>query len=125
MIRAKEMALRVGCPVVLGVQASREVDNRKLKIPEMADAQWCSGIEQTSDKMFSLWRPILTEGRDAPPVKLDKREWPVTDNLLVVRLLKQRMERGNRTWCLHFEPQYLTLAEMEMRYEVGLPYKDE
>lgn len=117
VVRSKELGLRVGCPVVMGVQAGREVDGRKLKIPDMADAQWCSGIEQTSDKLFGLWRPILTEGRNAPDVRIDGRDWPVTNELLVVRLLKQRFAPGSWTWALHFAPQYLTLCDMETRMD--------
>lgn len=36
----KELAQRVGVPAVCGVQASREVDNRKVKVPQKHDAQW-------------------------------------------------------------------------------------
>jgi len=115
-IKIKELALRIGCPAVVGVQAGREVDKRNEKIPTMQDAQWASSIEQTSDKVFGLWRPCLTE----PPnshIEIEGVEgmFPVNERLMVIRLLKQRFEKGRFTWAMYFAPEYLKLAEMEMR----------
>ena len=36
----KELAMRVGVPAVCGVQASRQVDERKWKVPQPYDCQW-------------------------------------------------------------------------------------
>ena len=113
-IRIKELAQTVGAPAVAAVQASRRVDTYKEKLPESGDAQWSSAIEQTSDKLFSLWRPILTE-ETATIVGESGREYPVTDTLLLVRKLKERFNRGRFTIPMYFEPAYLKLAEMELR----------
>jgi len=115
-ILIKEVALRVGCPAIVGVQARREVDDRAEKIPEMRDAQWASSIEQTSDKIFGLWRPCRTEEAGCT-LSIEGVEgiYPVNERLLVVRLLKQRGEAGRFTWAMFFAPEYLKLAEMEMR----------
>jgi len=53
----KNIALRLKCPVVVGVQARREVDDMMPPIPAEDDGQWTSNIEQTSDKVVSLVRP--------------------------------------------------------------------
>jgi len=116
-IRVKKLALRIGTPAVVGVQARREVDERKQKIPEIRDAQWASSIEQTSDKVFGLWRPWLTE-RPNIPIKLLEEEYEVTETLFVLRMLKQRFEVGRHTWILYFAPHLMTLAEMEVRDEL-------
>ena len=114
----KEIAQRVGCPAAVAVQARREVDSRDVKIPGLWDAQWSSAIEQTADKFFSLWRPWLTEshtnemGQQAS-VTIDDKVYPVTKNLLIMSMLKQRFEDGRYTWGLHFDPRYLKLCEIE------------
>lgn len=111
----KELALRVGAPAVCGVQAAREVDDLKYKIPEMTHAQWASSIEQAADKLFSLWRPYRSEGPEGEPIRLTKsgRAYLITPELTIIRMLKQRGDDGRHTWAMYFAPQYLKLAEME------------
>ena len=122
-IRIKEVALRVGVPAVAGVQASRDVDNRQEKLAELRDAQWASSIEQTSDKVFSLWRPARTQAIGSYIGSTENgHRYEVTDNLLLVRMLKQRGDRGRFTWALYFNPAYLKLAEMETRQTGGMDY---
>jgi replicative DNA helicase len=129
-IRIKELAKMVGAPAVAAVQASREVDNRAIKLPEPRDAQWASSIEQTADKLFSLWRPAVTEGVKTPggqPVEVhmwnDPRPYEVTESLLFVLMCKQRFAPGRHWWPLYFDPAYLKLAEME-RQEGRNAYQD-
>lgn len=117
--RIKELALRVGAPAVCGIQASRDVDRRRDKIPEPDDCQWGSSIEQAADKLFGLWRPIKTEGRDAEPIEFRGKLLPITENLFFLRMIKQRWEQGRHTWALYFSPQYLRLAELEMTDDTG------
>jgi len=115
-IRIKEVAQRAGAPAVVAVQASRDVDQRAVKLAEAHEAQWSSSIEQTSDKMFSLWRPARTQELQGKQIEMeDGTRHVVTDTLLLVRMLKQRFERGRQTWALHFDPASLHLAEREMR----------
>jgi len=112
-IRVKELALRIGCPAVVGVQARREVDDRNVKIPEMRDAQWASSIEQTSDKVFGLWRPCQTEENGSLVEIEGAGEYVVNDRLMIIRMLKQRGDKGRHTWGMYFAPEFLKLAEME------------
>jgi len=114
-IRIKEVALRVGAPAVAGVQASRDVDNRAEKLAEIRDAQWASSIEQTADKVFSLWRPARTEPLKKYIESENGHRYEVTETLMLIRMLKQRMDRARFTWAMYFNPAYLKLAELELR----------
>ena len=114
-VRIKELALRIGAPAVVGAQARREVDDRAIKIPEMRDAQWASAIGQTADKLLSLWRPAMTEEVGAIIELEGGQKYPVTENLLILRMLKQRGDQGRHTLAMYFEPQYLKLAELETK----------
>jgi replicative DNA helicase len=121
-IKVKELALRIGCPAIVGVQARREVDDRKEKIPDMRDAQWASSIEQTCDKTFGLWRPIRTETANSMiEIEGSDKSYQVNDRLLILRLLKQRGDRGRHTWGMYFAPEYLKLAEMETKTAAETP----
>ena len=115
-IRIKEVALRVGAPAVVGVQAHRSVDDRNVKLAEQNDAQWSSAIEQTSDKMFSLWRPARTEEMLGNTIEMESgQRYKVTPTLMLIRMIKQRFAQGRQTWAMHFDPAYLRLAELELR----------
>jgi len=74
-----------------------------------------SSIEQTADKVFGLWRPAVTE-EDDTRIELSRQQYPVNDQLFVLRLLKQRGDRARFTWVLHFHPAYLQLAELEIEH---------
>lgn len=126
VISAKELAMDVGCPVIAGVQASRETDDRKSPIPTMADSQWSSSIEQTADKQIALWRPSRTE--EAKPaderkmvVKVSNAEYPIVPELLVIRVLKQRFDIGCGTYAVHFEPQTLKMTDYDVHQLEPVP----
>ena len=114
-IRIKELALRIGVPAVAGVQAGRQVDDRQIKLAEMRDAQWASSIEQTSDKVFSMWRPARIEDLGSMITADSGKQYTVTETLFFLRMLKQRGDQGRFTFALHFDPAYLKLAELETR----------
>lgn len=116
VIRAKELAQRTPVPIAAGIQAGRDVDKYKQPIPEKADAQWASGIEQTVDKLFGLWRPCLSPGFENATIEIAgvPSTYDVNQQLLIMRMLKQRGEDGRHTWALHFAPQYLTLCQFEL-----------
>lgn len=111
----KELAKRFGCPILIGVQARREVDDRKSKLPTAGDCQWASAIEQVADKLFSLWRPILTEDEGTIVGKLNNSPILATPTLLVAKLLKQRFGPAGHIFNLYFAPEYLRLEEIELR----------
>jgi len=118
-IRIKALGQIVGAPAVAAIQAARRVDDYDVKLPEQRDAQWASGIEQTCDKMFSFWRPAVTEGVetiDGKPImlELEDRMYQVTNNLMFIRMIKQRFAPGRYTWPFYFNPAYLKLADLEI-----------
>ena len=115
IVRAKELAQYVGAPMVLCVQAGRRVDTYSNKIPAASDCQWASAIEQTADRLIGIWRPVLTEGLDAPPIDLGKQQIVITPQLFIARLLKQRGAEAGQTFILHFAPEFARLADMELR----------
>ncbi len=99
----------------LAVELDHEVDDRQEKLAELRDAQWASSIEQTSDKVFSLWRPARTQQIGSEIQSETGKKYTVSDTLLLIRMLKQRGDKGRFTWALYFDPAYLKLAEMETR----------
>lgn len=113
VIQAKELAMRVGCPVMIAVQASRAVDDRPIKIPQERDAQWCSAIEQTADKFFGVWRPFKTED-PTKPITFQDKNVPITPDLFVLQMSKQRFDEGRHTWLCSFKPAELELVELEL-----------
>jgi len=110
----KELAKRIGCPGVLGAQARRDVDDRQFKIPTLRDPQWASAIEQVTDKFFGVWRPWLTD-REKEPVPVGDTQYPITEELCILQMGKQRFGKAGMTWGLHFKPEHLELCEMELR----------
>ena len=112
--RCKDMALAMGCPVVLGVQAGRQVDGREWKLPQMGDQQESSNVEQTADKMLSLWYPSrsLRRGEEIQTTGLF-----VEDNLLIVGLVKQRLGPAGMWWPLYVDPARNEIAAMAREEE--------
>jgi len=117
-ILIKELALRIGCPAIAAAQARREVDDRDEKLPTARDCQWSSAIEQTVSKLFSVWRPGVTEQAGSIIKLQGGKTYPVNDQLFIIRMLKQRGEQGRHTWAMYFHPAYLRLAELETRLDL-------
>lgn len=113
--RVKEVAGRVGVPAFIAVQAARAVDERDNKVPQKRDCQWASSIEQMADTMFGIWRPSITEPKGSS-VSLNGKQIPVTENLLVLKRLKQRGENAVNQWILHFDPATLDLRQMDLHH---------
>lgn len=121
LIEMKQVAIATGLPFGIGVQAGRQVDKRKNKMPTPADCQDTSKIEQTVDKLYGLWRTWLTENPDYTfkTVDADGKEtrFPNSPELLIIGMMKQRMDQGRFTWVTQFTPQELKLAEIELHQE--------
>jgi replicative DNA helicase len=97
-------------PVVVGVQARREVDEHSPQIPEIDDGQWTSNIEQSSDRVLSLVRPINyeVEGEMFGKMKVEGR------NQLLISLLKQKLGPANIPVWAFFQPEYNKLDNLEL-----------
>ena len=116
---AKDMALMLGCPVVLIAQANRACDDRDWCLPQMADAMESAAIEQYSDKMFSVWypkvnKPLGSEIDDQSGGKLE-----VTSNLLILGMLKQKNGPAGGYWPLYVDPERNDIHELETE---GVPF---
>lgn len=116
--RAKNLALAHFCPTVIGAQASRDTDDQSgLKFPSMSMAQWSSSIEQDSDKLIALTRPILYLEEGAEIEVSENLSIPVTPTLLCCKVLKQRWGKAGKTFFLYFDPASITLGELELEYQ--------
>lgn len=106
----KNIALGFGVPIVVGVQASREVEQLKMPIPEMHHAQWTSNIEQSSDRVLSLVRPrrYKKEGEKFGSIEVHGH------NQLLVNILKQKLGEANFSEWVGFNPIYNKLDELEL-----------
>lgn len=117
-IRIKELTMRVGCPAILAVQARREVDSYKTPMPTLADPQWASSIEQTCDAVYGLMRPINIWGTTTEPIQVNDEFFPITQELLIIKLLKQRFEFPEVSkWALGFNIDKLELWAMTSQKE--------
>lgn len=98
-------------PVIMGVQASREVDAKSPPVPDMDDGQWTSNIEQSSDRIISLVRPInyVKEGEKFGTVQVTGR------NMLLINILKQKLGPANIPVWAFFQPEYNKLDQLEMK----------
>lgn len=107
----KNIALRLKCPLVVGVQARREVEDMPEPIPGEDDGQWTSNIEQTSDKIFSLVRPrkYREEGKDFGSVRVEGNAQ------MLISVLKQKLGPANFARWVRFDPVFNKLDELEMR----------
>lgn len=108
----KDGALHTDCPWVVGVQARREVDVQQLQIPGLDSGQWTSGIEQFSDKVWSVTRP--SKYRKSGEM-FGSMEVKGTSQMLL-SLLKQKLGVDNKAYWVYFDPAYNKLHELENRY---------
>lgn len=108
---AKQLARDLGCPVVLGVQARRECLDRSWKLPDLGDGQETSRIEQVADKVLTLWLPGKTESRGAI---LERMAWPVTEDLLVLGIRKQRFGQSGNILPLRVDFATNTIRQMQL-----------
>ena len=102
---SKDLAVSYGCPVVLGVQAGREAED---KMPTLRDGQETSNIEQSSDVSFGCWYPIKTQ---APNTMVEG--FKCTKNLFFLRLLKQKLGESSKTFPLFVDPERRTFKSMK------------
>lgn len=102
---AKDLGVAYGCPVVLGVQAGREAEE---KMPTLKDGQETSNIEQSSDVSFGCWYPIKTHAENTM-----LEGFKVTKNLFFLRLLKQKMGEASKTFPLYVDPEQRIFKSMK------------
>jgi replicative DNA helicase len=113
--KSKDLAIWAGCPVVLNVQAGRQVDERDIKMPGMSDGQWSSNIEQSSDFSFGVWMP-KTAGlkRTKPFANIPSLD--VSDNLMIIGVLKQKDGPAGSMFPIYVDPNNMKLGELQLDY---------
>lgn len=112
--RTKELLSRIGSAGLVGVQASRSTDGKKLPIPDMSEAQWASAIEQEADKLISLCRPRkVFSPHDEPTIEVNGVQYDNTDELLLIKNLKQRFESGYGLFPVRFDMASLTINDYQ------------
>jgi replicative DNA helicase len=97
--------------VILGVQAKREVDDRKPPIPQMDDGQWSSTIEQFSDGVISVVRPshYMNDKDSFGDMVVEGRYQ------MLVKVLKRKMGPENFQKWVKFQPEYNKLDALEIK----------
>lgn len=115
---AKLIAASLGCVVVLAVQAGRETDQRTPPLPTMADMAWGSVIEQACDLILGILRPCRhpaflpkAETGETPPLMYRGRALPLTDEMLLLGIVKQRDDVGQGHFLASLDVRTNTLAE--------------
>lgn len=100
--RCKDMSLAMSCPVVIGCQANRGVYKQPWGVPGLSDGLETSNIEHTADKVLGVWLPKMTHeiGRI---VEQGGREFTVTEDLLIIKVLKQRMGPSGKWFPFHVD----------------------
>jgi replicative DNA helicase len=107
---AKDMALFLGCPVVMLAQARRECEDRDWKLPTMRDAYESAAIEQYADKILSVWMPRNTGDRRLSLPEGGSIE--NTDNLLLLGLVKQKDGPAGGYFKLYVDPARNAIAPL-------------
>lgn len=113
--RSKDLALYHGVPVVVGSQASREVDMEKFPIPDLRHGKETGGIEEAADWVISGMRPSRYY-KVGDTVPNSSKNIVVTPELYFIRVLKQRSgEAGKGAWC-SFDMRVSFLSDLEIEY---------
>lgn len=116
--RMKQLALQIGCPILVGAQARREVDYYEIPIPTMVDAQESSVLEQHPDKFFGLSRPWKwRNAQHYGTITVGGRQYTVTPDLFFLNMCKQRMEDGDKLFALRFSMAELKLMPLELNQQ--------
>jgi len=105
----KTICLQAKAPMIVGVQARREVDDTDTKTPGLDDGQWTSNIEQTCDRVVSLVRPIMYAKIGD---EFNKRTLQGANEILI-SVLKQKLGPANFCKWAMFQPEYNKLDELE------------
>lgn len=115
-----ELTKIIRCPILVGAQATRDVDDQGLPIPTLAGAQWTSAIEQEAFRMIGLLRPATIANKSGKPltdIDVNGQNYLIDKNLLLIRLLKQRKYFPPTSfYAVHFQPDIFELSDYKQIY---------
>ncbi len=111
--RCKDMALALACPVVCASQTGRITYDDAWGIPPITGSLESSNFEHTCDKFIGVWMPKTTmdEG-ETLKLRGTDRTVEVTDNLLIMAVLKQKFGPAGKYWPLYVDPARNIIGEM-------------
>jgi replicative DNA helicase len=99
--RLQLLSKTLAAPIVVGCQVGNQVLGRDFKLPEIADNQETSRIQQDADKVITLWYPCKTEPKGKVIEELDIA---VNNRLMVMGIRKQRHAASGQVFPLEFDP---------------------
>ena len=115
MRKIGRMAVQVKAPLVLGIQANQRVDDYKVPLPTMRDSEWSAVIGQLLDVLIAVWKPIRTYlPHQEEFINVGGMDYPNTDDLMVIKLLKQRFEKGYGIWAQRFDQNQMILDDYKV-----------
>jgi replicative DNA helicase len=107
----RQLAAEAKCPIFLGAQANQRVDDKATPIPAMNSIEWSAVIGQDSDTVLALWKPIRNISPwESEYIKVGNHMYRNDNNLLVLKLLKQRWDSGHGIWAADMD-----MATLEIR----------
>jgi replicative DNA helicase len=114
--RIKDMALAFTTPVILGCQAGRNTQDKEWRMPNIDDGQETSNIEQSADKFVSVWMPKtnLAPGHKLEIPGTGGMKVPVSDNLFLLELWKNKYGKAPRLFGLYAKPEIGRLYKLDM-----------
>jgi replicative DNA helicase len=105
----RDVAIWLGCPVVVAAQAKSKVGERKFAMPGIPDVEWSMNAGQSADALLGLWMPKTTLGVGALIDHFGEyRNLTVTEDMLFVAVAKQKDGPGGKVFLLQAEPHLMT-----------------
>lgn len=91
LYRIRRMGNYFSCPVIVGIQAKQNLNGNSsgTALPGVYDGEETSAIAQRLDRLVSLWMPKMSHTQ-GDSIKLGTNTYTVTEELLLVKVLKQR-----------------------------------
>lgn len=115
-MQAANLAKDLACPMIVLAQAGRQVDKSDTRIPDLADCQHSSQLEQDATKVYGLMRPAVAMYGQTELDVVDssghKQKIPITENLMLLKVAKQRMTKAGKIFPLYLNPATLRMEDL-------------
>lgn len=109
----------LGFPVIQVTQAKQEIEKKDLPMPDLEDSEWSGSVGQASDFFIGTMMP-KTKYPKAGSI-IDKyhiyERFPVTDDLLFVKISKQKYDRDGFIFPLQVRPDLLKWRMADFYYD--------
>lgn len=109
---SKDLALELGCPVILVTTTGRQVHERDIGLPEMDDGRETSNIEDSSDIMLGTWLP-KHKYPDGKLIMIGGKGITVSTFLMLIRIVKQKFGKAPVTHPFFFKPEVNQISPMD------------